>query len=62
MLEELGASHLIANLGEGLMGELGGTHLIANIGEGLMGVEDPVLVNALVESIHKISDEMLAKK
>jgi len=24
--------------------------------------QDPVLVNALVESIHKHSDEMLAKK
>lgn len=44
---------------EKLLIDLGPQKLIANLGEGLTGSEDPDLVNAFVDSVHSISENLI---
>lgn len=43
-----------------MMGKFGPQKYIANLGSGLMGTEDPAKVDFLVNTIHKVSEEMIA--
>ena len=45
-----------------MLNDFGPQNLIANLGEGLLGKENPEFVNAFIESIHNISEELIKDK